>query len=242
MKRLPLCAGLAATCLLAPGAWAAGFDITDLQSLNQGQFRQLSQDLGAALSYKPLAPAEALGITGFDIGVALTGTTLDNKASVQSAIGNSTIYSTLPVPTLRVIKGLPYNVDVGAMYARIPSSGINLYGADVKWAVLPGGIALPAVALRGSVTRVDGISQLGFETYGLDVSVSQDFVVATPYAGVGLVWSRSATDGLALAQENLTQQKLFGGVDFNLGLTNLVFEVDSTGGIHSYSAKLGFRF
>jgi hypothetical protein len=231
MKRLLLSTGLAIPAVLAPGAaaWASGFDITDLQSLNQGQFRQLSQDLGAALSYKPLAPAESLGITGFDIGVALTGTVLDNKPAVQQAIGGSTVYSVLPVPTLRAIKGLPFNIDVGAMYARVPSSGINLYGADVKWAVLPGDIGLPAVALRGSVTRVDGVSQLGFETYGVDVSVSQDFVIATPYAGLGVVWSRTATDGLPLAQENLAQQKVFGGVDFNLGVAN-------------FSAKLGFRF
>ncbi len=237
--RIVIAIGLLA---IAAASRAASFDITSLQNLDQGQFRQLSQDLGAALSYKPLAPADPLGITGFDLGVAVSGTTLANRSSVDKALGKDTVFSTLPVPTLRAIKGLPYNIDVGVLYSRVPSSGINLYGGEVKWAVLPGDIALPAVSLRGSVTRLDGVSQLGFETYGADVSISKGFLLATPYAGGGFVRSRSATDGLPLQQENLTQSKVFGGVDFNLGLVNLVVEADSTGGIHSYSAKVGVRF
>ncbi len=223
-------------------AWGSGFELNALQNLTQDQFHQLSEDLGAALSYKPLEPAAALGPLGFDVGVALTGTTLANTAAFQSAVGNSSVFSTLPVPSLRATKGLPYNVDVGAEYSHIPNSGINLYGGEVKWAVLPGDMFLPAVALRADVTRVDGISQLGFETIGADISISKGFLLATPYLGAGTVHSRSATDGLALQQVNLTQGKVFAGVDFNLGLGNLVFEFDSTGSIRSYGAKLGMRF
>jgi len=228
---------------LSTGALASSFDITSLQLLNQSEFRQLAQDLGAAFSYKPLEPADPLGITGFDLGVALTGTTLANTASIQKAITNGSVYSTLPQPSVRAVKGLPYNVDVGVMYARVPDSGgLNIYGGELKWAVLPGNTAVPAVALRAAVTRMDGVSQLGFESISADVSVSKGFLLATPYAGVGEVWSRSSTDGLSLQQENLTQGKLFGGVNVNFGLANVDVEADSTGGIHSYSVKLGFRF
>jgi len=235
---------LLAICIAFSGAtaFASGFELNSLQNLNQSEFRQLSQDLGAAMSYKPLEPADPLGVTGFDLGASITGTTLANTEAVQKAVSNSSVYSTLPVPTLRLVKGLPYNVDAGLMYARVPNSGINLYGGELKWAVLPGGIALPAVALRATFTRVDGVSQLGFETASADISISKGFLLATPYAGVGQVRSRSATDGLPLQQVNLGQNKLFGGVDFNLGLGNLVIEADSTGGIHSYSLKAGFRF
>ena len=223
-------------------ATAAGFDITSLQNLDQQQFHELAQDLGAALSYKPLEPADTLGVGGFDIGAVLSATSLTNTADVQKAISGGTVYHTLPVPTLRATLGLPYHLDFGAMYSRIPSSGINLWGADLKWAVLPGDIALPAVALRASVTRLDGVNQLGFETLGADVSVSKGILNLTPYGGIGEVWSRTAADGLALQQVNLTQAKVFVGCGINLGIADVTLEVDSTGGIFSYSAKLGFRF
>jgi len=239
MKRILAALGLS---VLGTGAMASSFELTGLQNLSQAEFHQLAQDLGAALSYKPLEPADPLGITGVDFGAAVSLTPLANTSAVQKAISNSTVFSTLPVPTLRIAKGLPYNVDVGALYARVPSSGINLYGGELKWAVLPGGIALPAVALRADVTRINGVNQLGFETIGADVSISKGFLFATPYLGVGTVHSRSATAGLALTQVNLTQGKVFAGVDLNLGLGNLVFEADSTGSIRTYSFKAGMRF
>jgi len=228
--------------LACGGAYAGSFELSTLQNLSQSEFRQLSEDLGAAVSYKPLAPADSLGPLGFDVGLAMSATRLANTAAEQKAISGSSVFNTLPVPSLRAIKGLPYNIDVGVEYARIPSSGINLYGAEIKWAFLPGSIALPALALRGSFTRLNGISQLGFETAGVDLSISKGFAFLTPYAGLGQVRSRSATDGLALSQVNLTQSKYFAGVDANLGLGNLVFEADSTGGIHTYSLKAGLRF
>jgi hypothetical protein len=229
--------------LAGNSAWASSFDLNSLENLSQSQFQALSEDLGAALSYKPLEPAAPLGVTGFDIGAALEGTSLANTQAVQTAVGSSSVYGTLPVPSIRAVKGLPYNVDVGAEYARIPGSGnMSLYGAELKWAFLPGDMFLPSVALRASVTRIDGVPQLGFESYGADISISKGFLMVTPYGGIGEVRSRSATDGLSLQQVNINQTKVFAGADFNLGLANLVFEADSTGNIKSYGAKIGFRF
>lgn len=174
-------------------AMAGGFNINSLQNLDQQEFHELAQDLGAALSYKPLEPADALGMGGFDIGVVVSATALANTAHIQKAMDGGTVDSTLPVPTVRATLGLPFsNLDFGAMYSRVPGSGINLWGADLKWAVLPGSIALPAVALRASVTRLDGLSQMGFETIGADVSVSKGILNFTPYGGIGEVWSRSS--------------------------------------------------
>ena len=234
---------------LLADAHAGSFDITALQNLSQDQFHDLARNLGAALSYKPLEPADTLGVGGFDIGMVLTGTTLSNAGSIQGAINNSaTVFNTLPVPSARVTLGTPYHVDFGAQYSRIPSSPITLWGANLKWALLPGTMATPAIALRGSVTRLDGVSQMGFESIGADISVSKGVLMATPYAGVGGVWSRSSPSsvtnnaGQALQQVNIGQGKVFAGCGFNLGIADVTIEADSTGGIRSYSAKLGFRF
>jgi len=239
MKRLPLAIALVG---FSASALASGLSLNSIQNLNQTEFYEMSQDLGAALSYKPLEPADPLGVSGVDLGIALTGTSLVNRSALQIASSNASVYSILPEPSLRVTKGLPYNVDVGLMYSKVPDSSINVWGGELKWAVFPGSSELPAVALRGAITRLNGVGQLDFETESADISVSKGFIVATPYIGTGEVWSRSSTDGLPLSQVNLTQYKLFGGVSFNIGLANLVAEADSTGGIHSVSLKVGFRF
>jgi hypothetical protein len=50
---------LVAAVLLAASLPAAAKDLT-IQGLSQDDFHKISQDLGAALSYKPLSPAEIL--------------------------------------------------------------------------------------------------------------------------------------------------------------------------------------
>src|SRR5688500_14803363 len=82
---------LAGAALAAAASPALAFDIESLQLLNQQQFRAVSEDLGAALSYKPLTPAEPLGITGFDIGLALTGTSLKSVAELEQASGGDDV-------------------------------------------------------------------------------------------------------------------------------------------------------
>src|SRR6266581_9025141 len=84
-------------------------DINRLQNLNQGEFRLLSEDLAAALSYKPLIPTAPLGITGFDLGLAVTSTKLQNSSVFATAGGGN--HSSVIVPSLRLNKGLPFGID-----------------------------------------------------------------------------------------------------------------------------------
>ncbi len=231
---------LASGVCAAAGASAA--DINNLGALSQAQFLAVSEDLGAALSYKPLVPAEPLGITGFDIGLAVTGTKLQSRAALQAASTGS-VPATLPVPTLRVHKGLPFNIDLGVSYAAVPSSNIRLVGGELRWAVLAGSVATPAVALRASATSLSGVDQLKLNTTGLDVSISKGFAMLTPYAGIGTVRVKSDPKGIAgLRAESFSQGKVFAGLNLNLGLVNLAFEGDKTGDATSYGMKFGFRF
>ena len=63
----------------------AAKDIDQVNQLAQAEFRDLSSDLGAALSYKALIPAEPLGITGFDIGVEVTATNIEHRTAWDHA-------------------------------------------------------------------------------------------------------------------------------------------------------------
>lgn len=222
---------------------AGAEDLNSLQALAQREFRLLSEDLGAALSYKGLVPAEPLGITGFDAGVALTATSFKNVELLERAASGSDIPKTVPVPSLRIYKGLPLNIDVGLSYAAIPGTNVKMVGGELRWAVLPGSTTLPAVAIRASMTRLQGVDQLKLDTQGLDVSVSKGFAMATPYIGVGVNRVKSSPQGVpSLVEESFNQNKIFGGVNLNFGLANLALEADVTDSRTSYGLKFGFRF
>ncbi|MCW5625092.1 MAG: hypothetical protein KIT73_10280 [Burkholderiales bacterium] len=234
-----------ACCLFAAAIATPAFadDLDQLQLLNQSEFRRLSEDLGSALSYKPLAPAEPLGVFGFDVGVAVTATSLRNTDIFRKASSGGDFPSTLPVPTLRGAVGLPFGIDIGLSYAAAPGTNIKYFGGDLKWAVYGGSTLLPAVAVRGAYTKLSGVSQLDFDTKSVDLSVSKGFLMFTPYAGIGQVWVDSATKGVpGLGGESFSMTKYFGGVNVNLGLINFAFEVDRTGEANTFGGKVGFRF
>lgn len=227
--------------LAAPLAQAADLNAANLDT--QAEFRALSEDLSAAISFKPLIPAESMGITGFDIGVAVTGTRLADRDVWQKAAGGSAPSATLPTAVLRVHKGLPFDIDIGGSFASIPSAGVTALGGEVRWAVVPGGTVTPAVALRASVSTVSGIDNMKMNTFGIDASVSKGFALLTPYAGIGTVFVRSkADDASSLGKENFNQFKIFAGTNINFGLANLVLETDRTGDTTSYGVKVGLRF
>jgi hypothetical protein len=213
----------------------------------QTSFRAISEDFGAALSYKPVTPAAALGITGFDIGVEVSGTDMTKSAAAWQTLTGSAGLSTLPVPKLTAAKGLPFGIDVSAFYTAIPTTDIKVVGYALSYAILEGDALEPALAVRAAVTNLSGINELSLGTKSLDVSFSKGFVGFTPYIGAGQVWVSSSTSNvtlttLGLTGETFTQSKVFGGLNINLGLPNFAIEADQTGGIATYSAKLGLRW
>lgn len=232
---------LAVFLAATPSANAAD-DIDQIDQLIQTDFRRLSEDLGAALSYKAVIPATPLGLTGFDVGVEVTATKLENRDAWDRA-SSGTAPDTLYVPRLHVHKGLPAGFDVGAFYSSVPGSNIQLWGAELRYAIIKGDTLTPALGLRGTYSKLSGVDQLDFHTKGLELLVSKGFVIFTPYAGVGRVWTVSEPVGVTnVSKEEFTQGKYFVGGNVNLGLINLALEADKTGDATSYGAKLGFRF
>jgi hypothetical protein len=225
---------------LAVPAWAQ--DIDRIQFLNQRDFRLLSEDLGGALSYRPMTPTAPLGITGFDIGIGVTAAKIHNEEIFERATSDD-VPSTIPIPTLRAHKGLPFGFDIGLMYAQIPGSDIKYYGGELKYAFVPGNVAFPAIGVRGNFTKVSGIDQMDFDTRGLDLSISKGFAVVTPYAGIGRVWVKSDPKGNGgLSKEDFELDKFFIGLGLKFGLFNLNLEGDKTGDVTAFSAKMGLRF
>jgi hypothetical protein len=236
---------LVTAIVLAASMPAGAKDLNQIGGLTQDQFHRLSEDLGSALSYKPLTPAEPLGLFGFDLGVAATGTKIKNSDVFKQAGAD---ISDIAVPQARFNLGLPFGIDVGAMAGAAPSTNVRLYGGEVKWAFIKGSTVMPAIALRGSYTQLAGVDQLDFNTKGVDLSISKGFALFTPYGGIGRVKVTSTPKDIPLSfpsppsKESLNQNKYFVGVNMNFVFVNVVLEADKTGEDTSYGLKLGFRF
>lgn len=229
---------------LAPLAQADDIDLRQLLGV-QNDFRQLSEDLGAALSYKPVAPGEPLGLLGVDVGIEVTATDLQGGDIYQRVTGDSNDTDYLLVPKLHVHKGLPWRLNVDAFYSTVPDSNIELFGGAIGYSLLEGGVTMPALTVRASATKLSGVDGLNLDTQGIELTISKGFALLTPYAGIGRVRVSSEPTGIAalgLRKESFDLDKIYAGLNINLGLMNLAFETDQTGDAASYSAKFGFRF
>ncbi|HET7923089.1 MAG TPA: hypothetical protein VFM15_10080 [Gammaproteobacteria bacterium] len=245
MRRLIL-AGL----LLGFATSAFATDDIDVQNLVQQQFSDLSQDMGAVLSYKPLQGAAPEGITGFDVSFGLSATKVAHADAWNAATGNNDI-SNIPFANLRVSKGLPFGIDIGGEYSTVPGSNIKLYGLEGRYALLEGGVATPAISLRAAFTHVTGVDNLSFNTKSLGVAISKGFGPLTPYAGIGEVWTKSTPGGSVACSSGATppclnavsfnKPEVYVGLQFHFGI-HLALEADRMAGNTTYNLKLGFGF
>lgn len=238
----PGLAAVAAACGLAvmPQAQAADY-MTSLQALQQTEFRNMSEQLGAGLSFKGVVPAESLGTLGFDIAASATAFKVSDRGLWSRASGGSSVDAWVPMAGVRIHKGLPGGIDIGAFYNK-SSENIGVWGGEIRWAFIEGNALLPAVALRGSYSQLSGVDQLKMNTSGVDLSISKGILMFTPYAGIGKVWVRSTPEGVpGLQKESFSLNKAFAGININLGI-NFAAEIDRTGDTTSYSLKTGIRF
>ena len=233
MKKILLIA--LAAFLLATPAWAADFDIDfDPTTVTQPLFNELVTEVGTLTAYRGLAPAEPQGVTGFDIGVAVSFVEIDSDLWDTVMDSTTTDFQGedyLLVPTLRARKGLAFGLDVGASYAQIPDSDMELIGAELQWSLLEGSVATPALSLRGSWSSLEGVDQLEVTTYGADALISKGFAMFTPYAGIGVVNMdgkyKGPTPVAGLIQDyDTTETRYFGGVQMALALLRVTADVE----------------
>jgi len=236
-----LVAGVALSAL-ASSSWAASHS-----ALLQPAVDAFTKDLGAALSYKAVTPAEPLGLIGFDIGLETSFTKVASMDQWASAVGGTDV-AYLPFPKIHIHKGLPLGIDLGAVYSKVPSTDISYAGGEIRYSFVSGNLAIPAVAVRGTYTTLMGVEDASLTTKGVELTVSKGFLMFTPYAGIGQIWAdsnigASLTDPLLGDLEgSVSMSKWFVGLNLNLGLMNIVYETDKTGDAQTHTIKLGFRF
>ncbi len=226
--------------LLAAVSLPAAADLTNLGGLTQDQFRKLSEDLGAALSYKGVTPATSLGPWGFDLGVELTTTDMRNS-DVFKAAGSGSV-DRLFVPKVHLHKGLWTGSDIGGFYGGSSEIGGSLWGASLRQNFVEDTATTPAFAGRLSGTRTTDLGSLRVYSLAADLMLSKRLAIATPYVGAGIVRVESKASGTGLETETFNQGRFFGGLNVNLAVVNLAVEAERMGSNTSLSAKFGWRF
>lgn len=245
---LGLAAALLALCGPAP-ARAAGNDIT-VQSLAQGEFRDLATELGIGVSAFQARPAESLGllvaVPHFDAGVEMTTVNINqDRPYWRLAVRDGSAPSFMPLPKLHANVGLPFGLEVGGLYSSIPDSNVRVLGAEAKWAFIRGGVVWPAVAVRGAYTTLSGVEELDLTTKSADLSVSKGVGPVTPYLGAGRVWIEAEPQGPAaavgLAEVHPVEDRVFAGVRLRLAFLSAVAET-SWSRVPTYTLRLNVSF
>ncbi len=215
----------------------------------------------AIFAHRGLAPAETLGggVGGFEIGVNVASVDLDTAPLKRLvSLGGQTLdskydISTIPVPALSAAVGFPVlPLDLSVTY--LPTvAGTSMLTAEAKYAVIEGGVAMPAVSLSANYASATLGDSFDVTTYGADLAISKGFGVGVkfvPFAGAGYVSSQMKINDKALPATGTTVKtsydstatKLFAGASIQLGLFNIVGQWDKIGNYSAYSAKLGLRF
>ncbi len=222
-----------------PKVYAQSFD--SLQALSQDDFRVLAENLSSATHYRGITPTEPLGIIGFDIGLSVTATDIDESV-LDLANGGEFDSSRILLPRLHVHKGLPFGIDIGAFAAAAPDTDISLLGAEIRKAVFEGTAVTPAVGIRLGFSTLQGVDDLSLQSASIDLSISKGVLLLTPYAGVGYVVTQvEASEEFNLEEEMVSQEKFYVGLNVNLGF-NFTIEADRTGDYTTVGAKAGIRF
>lgn len=240
MKRI-LTLLLLSTLIAAP-AFAGKYDFEIPAGFGNDTFQDLVKEAGAMVAYRSVAPAEPGGLTGFDIGVEASFVEVDSNVWDQVFESQDTPgYVAMPKVHLR--KGLPFGIDLGASYAMVPDSNIEVLGGEIQYAIMDGSTVLPALALRGHYSTLLGVDDLDLEVYGGDLVLSKGILMFTPYIGAGVMQTKGEYTGnidtlkTELKDQDETTQRVFGGVQIALALLRITLDAEYSE-VPVYSAKV----
>ncbi|MBM4373493.1 MAG: hypothetical protein FJ095_00295 [Deltaproteobacteria bacterium] len=176
-------------------------------------FAKLVAQYGAAIAPVASYSARTTGFGGFKIGVQGAFTTIDSDApywknGTQGSVDRSTNqYSivnngpddALQLYSVRLAKGFPFGVELGASFGHLANTSLVTGGGDVRLSILEGfrtnyGLGyLPDLAATGGIRTITGTSQLKLTVVSVDGVISKPFpiqgsVVLQPH--VGYQWLR----------------------------------------------------
>lgn len=240
MQRMIAVLGLS-VLLVAGVAHADGIDFSP--TFTPADLAELSNALGDSISFPLLGSASAGGLTGFEVLAAVGGPRVDSGDHWwQAGVDGSAPGDVLPGYRIVARKGLPARFDVGVQGGRV--LGERFWSAEVRWALLAGGVVEPGACVRVVYSRLEG-APLDLEVKEVQVALSKGLAVVTPFAAIGYRRVESAAwlgDEVLLLHE-FDDSRITGeaGVRFNLLPFRIVAEVRQ-GASLGYFAGVGVGF
>jgi hypothetical protein len=187
------------------------------------------EQFASSAYFYPRHSAKPLGWIGFDVW-ADVAVTPDFEDEVDTPAGTA-LTDDLPGGYLGIYrvgarKGLPGGFDIGAAFGKAYDSDLELISGELSWAILDGGLAVPALGLRVTGQRATS-DAYELRQIGAEVLISKGFTILTPYAGAGYARSESTFDRAFGDLEIETDHGfVYGGVILNLWLPKIAFELE----------------
>jgi hypothetical protein len=134
--------------------------------LAYGAYTDVVLELGAAVAYKPFAPATTLGVNGFEISVGHSVTFVDsqgdgpNPSSWERLHADGEPDRAVWIPRLEARKGLPASFEISMELGIVALSRQSVVGGHIRWAPIEGYRRLPDVILQGGYTGYTGNDEL----------------------------------------------------------------------------------
>ncbi len=179
--------------------------------------------------FYPRHSAKPLGWIGFDVW-ADAAVTPDFEDEVRTEEGTA-LTDDLPSGHLGIYrvgarKGLPGGFDIGAAVGKAYDSDLEFLSGELSWAILEGGLAVPAVGLRVTGQQASDDSY-ELRQVGAEVLISKGFTILTPYAGAGWARSESTFERFGSDYDVETDHGfVYGGVILNLWVPKITFELE----------------
>ncbi len=173
-------------------------DPTAVATCANEHFKDLMRELGLVTAPAFLAPAETLGLNGFEFAIEGSVVPIHNDRVYWTAATESSPGSVLFIPRIHVRKGLPFSFEVGTQISYVPESEMFTAGAEVRWALNEGFYFIPDLAVRIALNHTIGPKDFSLSTGGWDISISKAFGVAgmlslTPYAGYHMLFVHASS-------------------------------------------------
>ncbi len=222
------------------------------QAQAQASYEGLSDDLAAAAWMNPSNSAEphSAGLipVGVQIAVETALLTIDQNDPQWAAIGGVTT-DTIPLPRLRASVGIPFGLDVGAMYLSSSTLDIELTGVEARMAF---GNYIPVPMLEANIRYHTSTLTIGsdmeIKNTGFAAMVGANLPFIKPYIEVGTVKSTSTPSGalvsgaVALSEYETTNTTTALGAKIEFAFIVINAELAKVGDKKLTNVKLGFEF
>ena len=168
------------------------------------RFQKLGNELGMSLAPRPLAPAETLGVSGFEFAFATVHADISQDESywrgqpgspvLEGVADGNGVPSGLWIPTLHIRKGLPMSTELGITASYLAFSEMFLLGVETKIGIHESYYRwVPSIAFRGAVGTLFGSTDIKLTTVETDILTSlpiglDGIVQLTPYLGYGMLF------------------------------------------------------